>query len=128
MIEFTLSRVVLCVCGAVLLASALGALSLAEEGRDADLSDDLAGSIAATLDRFNSSKADSLWLDGNTLLPTKETMVHVHDHVVTVVYNGKKSLAYTDYSGDFDLQWGSGIVLTKSGIEAEDGHDNTRIR
>ncbi len=102
MIEFTISRVVLCACGIILMVSVSGVLSGIYD-KDADLMDeDLAERFAYMLDVFQSSDDDTLVLNGSMLLPEGYT-AHIHDGFVELFHNDRRSMAMTEYLGEFVL-------------------------
>ena len=70
MIEFTLSRVVMCVCGIALLAAVTGILGAVNDDSENGMMDGLADSVADVLDRFEGSETDELTLRGTELLPS----------------------------------------------------------
>lgn len=114
MIEFTLSRVVLCMCGITLMAASIGALGIVNDSHESGMSDDLADSVADLLDRFQDSEADEMVLRGHDILPSDSHVLRVSDGVVTVEHDDRVSKAATSFDGSFDLTRGSEVVLMKS--------------
>lgn len=114
MIEFTLSRVVLCMCGITLMAASIGVLGVVNDSHESEMSDDLADSVADLLDRFQESEADEMVLRGHDILPSDGHVLRVSDGVVTVEHDGRVSMAATSFDGGFELTRGSEVVLRKS--------------
>ena len=108
MIEFTLSRVVLCVCGVALLAAAMGVFAGAEERVDSDLDGEAAARIADMLDRFEDSVLDTYVIEATDVLPTPDHVLTVGDHMVVLECDGRKAIAYTESDAEFVLDWFSG--------------------
>jgi len=112
MIEFTLSRVTLCVCGVVLIASVTGVLDgIYENDRDA-MDGQLVDRFAYMLDVFQSSGSDSIVLDGGRILPEGCT-VFVHDGFVELHDGNKKRVSTTSYQGEFQLNWRDTVTVTR---------------
>lgn len=115
MIEFTLSRVVLCICCAAILCACLTIMDDAEDETISELDSAAVSRIASMLDRFSSSVADELTLDGEDVLPREGYRLTVSDHVVSLSPNDSDTLrTYTSYEGSFTLSWGSSVTLRKS--------------
>lgn len=114
MIEFTLSRVVLCICCISLLAASVGILETSNDRDEGLMNDDLAEGIADLLDRFQASEADEMVLRGYELLPSESHVLIVKDHVVTVTDGGRQSKAATAYGGSVELDHVSEVVIRKS--------------
>ena len=111
MIEFTVSRVVLCACGIILIVSVTGVLNGIYD-RDTDIMDeDLADRFAYMLDVFQSSEDDMLILDGSRILPEGYT-AHIHDGFVELMNGDRRHMAMTDYTGEFVLRWGDMKTVT----------------
>ena len=112
MIEFTISRVMLCVCGMVLIASVTGALNgIHDVNREAS-DGDLADRFAYMLDVFQSSGNDTLVLDGARLLPEGYS-VSVHDGFVELFGGGDRQMAMTRYAGEFEMDWEDTLTVTR---------------
>ena len=82
MIEFTLSRVCMCVCGVLMLAAAVGYLGVLEDHREDRADQELADDIASMLDSFQTSKLEELYLEGSSILPSGDFRVTVADGLV----------------------------------------------
>lgn len=114
MIEFTQSRVVLCLCGVALLAAVMGALSpMMDDARD-DIGKNLADSVATMLDGFHTSSATMMLLDGDDVLPNMGCRLDVSGNVVSVICGDETYRAPTIYTGTFSLPYGGSVLLDKS--------------
>ncbi len=112
MIEFTLSRVVLCACGMILIASVTGVLSgIYDNGQDS-MDEDLTDRFAGMLDIFQSSGNDTMILDGSRMLPEGYS-VHVHDRFVELFGNGRSHVSATKFGGEFQLDWDDTVTVTR---------------
>jgi len=112
MIEFTLSRVAVCSCGIVLLASVTGVLGGLYDNEESQMDDELAERIAHMLDVFESSDLDSLILDGSMILP-EDRFLRVHDNFVELYSGERMHIATTDYSKSFELSWNGIVEITR---------------
>ena len=63
MIEFTLSRVVMCVCGIALLAAVTGILGAVNDDSEDGMMDELAESVADVLDRHRRGQVKAAVLE-----------------------------------------------------------------
>ncbi|MDO5861549.1 MAG: hypothetical protein Q4Q58_01935 [Thermoplasmata archaeon] len=113
MIEFTLSRAVLCACAVTILGAAIGYGIAYLDGTESDMTDDLADSVADLLDRFQESVLYELTLVGTDLIPDEGQVVTVENGVVTVTHGDKVSRAWTSYEGSFTLERSGQVTLTK---------------
>ena len=111
MIEFTLSRVVLCACGIVLISSVTGVLGGIYDNDVSHIDDRLADRIAYMLDVFDSSDTDELILDGVSILP-REYYLRVHDNFVELYGGEKMHISSTNYGGNFELSWNGIVTVT----------------
>ena len=109
MIEFTLSRVCMCVCGVLMLAAAVGYLGVLEDHRE-----DRADNIASMLDSFQTSKLEELYLEGPSILPSGDFRVTVADGLVELSHGDGRFYSKTVYGSSFELDHGSSVTLTRS--------------
>lgn len=112
MIEFTLSRVVLCACGVILIASVTGVLNGIYDTERDSLDEDLTYRFAYMLDIFQSSDDNTLILDGSRMLPEGYS-VYVHGGFVELLGNGDRQISATKFPGEFLLEWGDTITVTR---------------
>ena len=111
MIEFTISRVVLCACGVLLMVVVTSALGGVYDKNTDVMDEDLASRFAYMLDIFQSSDDDTIVLDGARILPEGYTAM-VHDGFVELLHDDRRNMAATDYTGEFKLRWGDTITVT----------------
>ena len=102
--EFTVSRVVLCICGAVILVAACSAIGGMNDQDVSDMDDATVGRIARMLDAFMSSDVDEMILDGVRILPEGYS-IRVHDNFVELHGKNKVSIAVTTFDQDLKLDW-----------------------
>ena len=111
MIEFTLSRVVLCSCGVAMMLCVTGALAGIYDSETSATDGDLADRISHMLDVFDSSETDEIILDGSMILP-EGYHLRVKENYVEI-YNGEsKHVSATGYGGSFELSWNGTAVVT----------------
>ena len=117
MLEFTMSRVVLCVCGVILLGSVciplLGMYSTNENVLMTESTD----SIAAMIDSFYGSEADTMILRGWDILPGNDCSLNVDGHNVTLSDSNGEYRSLISYKSYFSLSYNEMITLERS----EDG-------
>lgn len=116
MIEFTISRVVLCVCGVALLALAMSAVGTTEDRIGSDLDEEAAQEIADILDRFEESVLTSLTLEAADVLPSAEHTLTVRDNVVMLECGGRCAVAYTECDLEIYLDWSTGRVTVDRSV------------
>ena len=114
MIEFTLSRVCMCLCGVMMLAAATGYLGVLEEQREADADQDLADDIASMLDAFEMSKLEEMYLDGSSVLPSADFKVRVGDGLVELIHDDRTTYSRTVFGSSLELDHGTSVVLRRS--------------
>lgn len=112
MIEFTLSRVSLCVCGVILIASVTGTLNGIYDSEKDAMDEVLADRFAYMLDLFQSSEDDTLILDGSRILPEGYS-VSVHDGLVELFGDDGRKVSATRYQGSFNLVWNGILEITR---------------
>ncbi len=113
MIEFTLSRAALCVCGAVLLVTVAGIMGSYQDRSESDMEEDLAGDIAEMLDAFEGSEADCITLDGSSILPTSKHVLKVGSNIVLLEKDGLVRTAMTRCGAEFELWYGGTVTISK---------------
>lgn len=111
MMEFTMSRVALCICGVVMIASVTGVLSGIYDMETSDQDDRLVQRIGYMLDVFEASDVDEIILDGSTILPTGYSL-SVHDGFVELTDGQKIHLSLTSYDSEFILEYDELVVIT----------------
>lgn len=114
MIEFTLSRVCMCICGVLMLAATVGYLGMLEDQREDRADQELADDIASMLDSFQTSKLEELYLEGSSILPSGDFRVTVADGLVELSHGDERFYSKTVYGSSFELDHGSSVTLTRS--------------
>lgn len=114
MIEFTMSRVVLCICGVMILASAMAVMDSSEERTTDILDSDVADRVVRILDTFEASVAQELVLDGRDVLPSEDCILEVTDHIVSLESGSGTVTRYTVFGQDFELSYDGSVTLRKS--------------
>ncbi|MDN5358038.1 MAG: hypothetical protein AB7D42_00200 [Candidatus Methanomethylophilaceae archaeon] len=117
MLEFTMSRVVLCICGVVLLgAVAIPFSGICSSNEDVRMTE-TADSIAEMIDSFYRSEADTMTLRGWDILPDAGCSMRAEGHVLILENNGKeyRSLIFCESEG-FSLSYNGTVALERSDI------------
>ena len=110
MMEFTFSRVTICICGMLLLLAVTGAVHGVYDSGTDEMDRDLAERTAHMLDVFQASGSDRLILDGSGLLPDGYQL-RVHDGFVELLGENGIYVASTAYEGSFELGWNDAIEI-----------------
>jgi hypothetical protein len=84
MMEFTISRVALGMCGLILLATVISPVTSIYDDREDAKMQDLSESIAAMIDAFYDSEADSMAMSVNEILPSSSSSMRFDGHLVCV--------------------------------------------
>lgn len=115
MMEFTLSRVTLVICGAILIASVAVPISGVYEDRTDESLAGMAEKTAAVIDSFWNSDIDSMYLEGDALLPSPEYSLCLEGYGVTVTDgSGNEYRSYMKHmSGRITLSKGEVVVIVK---------------
>lgn len=116
MIEFTMSRMALMICGLVMFsAAAIPAADFIDSGSDTDLYG-LAEKDAAVIDAFWQSGADELILHGEAMIPSPGYRLEM-DGKLLIIHSpeGREYTAPVKYDcGSFTLGYGEERILQKS--------------
>lgn len=115
MMEFTLSRVILCVAGVMLLGALLIPVVDMFEERDDVSYQGQADNIASMIDTFYTSDVDEMTIYLDKILP-QGCEIGFKDHVLTLYHNEKMFESLIDARADTDSEsYGRGqtITLTK---------------
>ncbi|MBE6523357.1 MAG: hypothetical protein E7Z65_00570 [Thermoplasmata archaeon] len=111
MIEFTISRVVMCACGVILLISVTGVLDGIYDLDRSDEDERLVLRIGYMLDAFESSDVDELFLDGASILPEGYGL-KVRGGFVELYSESDRHISMTSYSSEFELSYGEVLRIT----------------
>lgn len=115
MLEFTMSRVVLCICGAVLLgAVAIPFSGICSSNEDVQMTE-TADSIAEMVDSFYRSEADEMTLRGWDILPDPGCSMRAEGHILILENDGKEYRSLIScISEGFSLSYNGTVTLEKS--------------
>lgn len=116
--EFTISRVVLCICGIAMLVAVSAYMGGISENVDDSMAEALVDKIAAMLDSFASSQSDELLLSGWDILPSPEYSLSANGFVLELKGPSGTYTALTGSEFDFDLSY-TDIVTIEKGSVAE---------
>ena len=117
MMEFTLSRVILCVAGVMLLGALLIPVMDMFEERDDVSYQNQADNIASMIDTFYTSNVDEMTVNLDKILP-QGCEIGFKDHVLTLYHNEKMFESLIDARAETDSESygrGSIISMTKDG-------------
>ncbi len=115
MIEFTASRIVLCICGAVLLSAVSGIMGSYQDSAESDMEEGLAEDIAEMLDSFWDSETQEMTLEGTRILPSPKHVLKVGSHMVSLEKDGKTHSSPTRFESEFELWYGGTVTVSKFG-------------
>ncbi len=115
MMEFTMSRVTLIICGAILIAAVAVPLSGIYEDKTQESLGDMTEKTAVMIDSFWNSDIDRMYLDGNSLLPSAEYSLSVDGYEVTMTDgSGNEYRSYLKNKADsFTVTKGEIVTLVK---------------
>jgi hypothetical protein len=89
LLEFTMSRVSLFICGAVLLSITIIPVSgIFDERSDIDMTE-VTDRIAMIMDSFWNSDSDAMIIRGWDILPSTDCSLSLNEHDVTINKNGR---------------------------------------
>jgi len=93
MIEFTISRVCLTICGIVLLTTVSASVIVLYDGSVDDRMQTIANDAAGMMDRFERSSVDVMTLSLNEILPGPEYTMEVDGHMLILEKDQKRYTA-----------------------------------
>ena len=111
MIEFTMSRVVLIVCGIAILASVLVPLQSFYGERYDHSMEDAADGLSFILDQFWASEADTLTVRGWEILPSSDCFIELEGHDLIVHMKDRSYRSLTTHNMERTVI-GHGDVVT----------------
>lgn len=114
MLEFTMSRVVLCLCGVILLGSVCVPLSGIYSTNNDVLMTESTDSIAAMIDSFYDSEADTMTLRGWDILPSTDCSLKVDGHNVILSNSSSQYHSLISYESYFSLSYNEIVTLERS--------------
>lgn len=96
MMEFTLSRVVLGICGIVLLAAVMPPVNGIYDDRESFGYQEQTDRIALLFDSFYESEADTMTISFNDILPSSDSYIEIDGHLITLHTDGRTFLSAID--------------------------------
>lgn len=117
MMGFTMSRAVLFVCGAVLVAAiVLPFGNVADSDTDRRMGE-LARSEADVIDRFYDSVLDELYINGTELLPSQSYSMLIDGYLLTITGPGEKhySAPISHPARHIDVGYGETVTVVRDG-------------
>ena len=112
MIEFTVSRVMIFACAAILMVTVTGSVQGIYDMEEVRMDEELVSDLAHMLDVFQASDTDELVLDGPSILP-EGSMIRVADGFVELHRGENKHIAMTSFTGEFKLEWNEAVRVTR---------------
>lgn len=116
MMEFTMSRVAVCVCGAILLMTVIGVIGGIHDVEEYGMDDELTGRISRMLDEFQASGVDTMVLEGCSILPSGCTL-RVGNGVVEVSNGDARHISITSFIGEFSLDSKGVVTIARQNPE-----------
>ena len=117
MLEFTMSRVALFVCGAILLGAVAIPISDTYDDRSERDLRDVVDKTAIIMDTFGRSDIDTMTLRGWDILPTPGCVLELDGHNVTLYKDGKSYRGLMSHESEH-VSMSYNQMLT---VEKEDG-------
>ena len=116
MMEFTMSRVCLTICGIVLLTSVSASVLVLYDGSVDDRMQTIANDTAGLIDRFERSSADVMTLSLREILPGPECRIEMDGHMLILEKDQKRYTAATAADiGSGTFTYGDIIEIRKTG-------------
>ncbi|MFA6804522.1 MAG: hypothetical protein WCQ23_06045 [Candidatus Methanomethylophilaceae archaeon] len=114
MMEFTLSRVALIACGAILLAAVIVPVNGIYDSMEEENMTEVSDSIASMLDSFWDSETDTMHLRGWDILPGADYGLVLDGHKVIITGGEKDYLSLTEHStGYFELTYNDIVDIVR---------------
>jgi len=117
MMEFTLSRVCMSVCGLILLASVIAPVTGMYDARMANMESDASDNIALMIDSFYYSEMEVLTINMNDILPDAYSYIELGDRHLTLVTEKGRHKSRTNVvmiSDEITLSCGDIIRMSKN--------------
>ncbi len=129
MMEFTLSRATLMICGALLIASVSVPLAGLYEDKSRSSLDEMTESTARVIDSFWNSNIDRMYLDGDSLLPSAEYSLYLEGYEITMTDgSGNTYTSYMKHRSDpIHVSKGEVVTLVKYDGVLTNGNDAVAI-
>jgi hypothetical protein len=115
LIEFTISRVAVFICGIILLAAVIIPVSgYFERQEDEDMSE-AADAISKMIDSFWDSEADTMTLQGQDILPSSEYSIILNGHKVSIMTSDREYTSMISHpSEDIRISYNDIVHLKRS--------------
>ncbi len=114
--EFTISRVILCICGMALLVTVSAYMGWVSEDVDDSMAEALVYRIASMLDSFASSQSDELMISGWNILPSPEYSLSADGFLLELRGPSGTYRAMTSFEFGFDLSYTDSITIGKGSV------------
>lgn len=96
MIEFTLSRAAMTVCGVILLAAIVAPFTGFFENNENDMCQEQCDNISDMIDSFYESEAEETIISANSFLPP-DSQIRFDKHLVIMECDGKEYRSFTKH-------------------------------
>ncbi|MFA5452256.1 MAG: hypothetical protein WC248_01620 [Candidatus Methanomethylophilaceae archaeon] len=122
MMEFTLARVTLGICGLLILAAVLSPVTEIFDDRETNELQEQADNLAKLFDSFYISEVDSMTLCMNEVLPSCDSTITFDGNMLTLISNEKEYKSIVRHKIVTAASFGSNDVVifekTREGITA----------
>lgn len=120
MIEFTLSRVSLLMCGVVLLAAIIIPVTDYYDAKEETDMNRTAESISLMIDSFWDSDADTMILRGWDILPSADCSLSIDEHIVSLNTNkGSYRVPISHPSNQITMSYNDIVEIERNGESLE---------
>jgi len=115
MIEFTISRVCMSVCGLILLSAILVPVTGMYDSQARNMESNISDSLAKLIDEFDRSEMDIFILPASDILPSTSSYVEIKDKMIilTTDHGIHRSAAHSEVYSDNIFGYGDVIRMSK---------------
>jgi len=115
MMEFTISRVCMSVCGLILLSAVLVPATGMYDSQARNMESDVSDSIAKLIDEFHRSELDTFIIPARDILPSSSSYFEIKDQMITLTTDRgiHRSGTYAEVSSDLVFGYGDMIKMSK---------------
>lgn len=115
MMEFTLSRVAVFICGAVLLAAVVAPIADYYDNKESQEMKVCADSLSSMIDSFWESEADTMTVRGWDILPSSGYVIEAEGHILKVSDGNRTYMSDLEFPTEgFMIGYGDIIVLERN--------------